>query len=295
MNKLIISKENISQALKFYKITDKKYIKKCYKSFYKIISNTYLIDKFNEMYILLYLKDFDRSEVKQILSTKTLGELFGDDYPAFITNLLLLSGHNKHIENINRYSLDSLQITNHIKRVNEALTNDIYERHYTGIRLIKMLWGAAFINMKIIEVGRLQYELCKHNPIDKNTMEQCIKIHIPVGDRLYIDSVKESITDSKVYVEKYFGLQSPKYYCVSWLLSPELHTLVKKNSNIYMFYDLFEIIPSVNALADLLEFVFKLPKINNYTSLPESTSLQKEIKKMLLSNKCIHVGSGKLK
>lgn len=60
-----------------------------------------------------------------------------------------------------------------------------------------MLWGAYFINIRIIEVGRLQYEFCKVNPLNKKGYKKCIKIHIPSGEKLAEEQVKESIIKSK--------------------------------------------------------------------------------------------------
>ena len=48
-----------------------------------------------------------------------------------------------------------------------------------NIRISQMIWAGYFINTKLIEVGRLQYE--------KN--ENYIKIHIPSGDKLEIKKV----------------------------------------------------------------------------------------------------------
>lgn len=81
------------------------------------------------------------------------------------------------------------------RRVTEALTNDIYVRELESIRISQMIWVAYFINTKLIEIGRLQYEKCENH----------IKIHIPSGNKLEIEKVLTSIKDSKNEIEKYFN------------------------------------------------------------------------------------------
>ena len=296
INSLIISKQDIISALTFYNITDKLYITKCYDCLESIVTNPNWVARFNEVYKTLYLDGLDRAKIKELWASKTIEDLFWKSCHPFTTNLLLLSGYNKHIKNMNKYNLDNIQKKLHIKRVNEALTSDVFFRNFPGIRIIKMLWGAYFINIRIIEVGRLQYELCFHNPINSSIQETCVKIHIPEGDKLYIDDVKNSIINSRIYIYKYFAMKNLNYYCISWLLSPELNEIIDRNSNIYKFYKLFKITSSNNdATSDILEFVFKLQECDNYNMLPETTSLQKALKTMLITNKPLSIGVGLLK
>ena len=171
MNNLIISKEGILHAINFYGIKDELYINKCYECFNILKSNNTLINAFNKVYKILFTYDLDRTEIKKMWSKKDVYELFNNNAPAFITNLLLLSGYAKHIDNISKYNLDNTQKEIHIKRVHDCLLNVTTQKDYTGIRISQMLWGAYFINMRIIEVGRLQYELCSFNPINESIKE----------------------------------------------------------------------------------------------------------------------------
>lgn len=292
----IISKEIIDNALQFYNITDKDYKNKCYECLDDLLSNNNLFNSFKELYKVLYLDHLDRAKVKKLWSNKNIDDLFGKNCHPFITNLMLLSGYIEHIANISKYNLDEKQKELHIKRVRDSLLNDIIERNYPGIRISQMLWGAYFVNIRLIELGRLQYELCYHNPIKDEVQEKCIKIHIPKGTKLYMEYVIHSISDSKLQIEKYFNLQNPNYYCTSWLLSPQLHEILNENSNIYKFYELFDISTSnEDATSDILNFVFGLKECNNFESLSENTSLQKKLKEMLINNVPITIGIGKLK
>ena len=67
------------------------------------------------------------------------------------------------------------------------------------------------------------------------------------------------------------------------------------NSNIIKFQQLFDITEGKNAIKDILNFVYDLQHINSYYDLPERTSLQSKIKDLLINEKEIHIGIGKLK
>jgi len=68
-----------------------------------------------------------------------------------------------------------------------------------------------------------------------------------------------------------------------------------EKSNIIKFQNLFDIKPSKNGIEDILNFVFKLKKCENYDELSENTSLQKCIKEFLKNGGIIYEGYGELK
>ena len=148
-----------------------------------------------------------------------------------------------------------------------------------------MIWGAYFINTRLIEVGRLQYENCENH----------IKIHIPSGSKLEIEEVLNSIKASKEEIKKYFHLKNIEYYCNSWLLSNQINSIIDKNSNIAKFYKLFEVKDGPDATKDILKFVFNIQECEDYNNLKENTSLQKILKRQLIENKELKIGCGKLK
>lgn len=148
------------------------------------------------------------------------------------------------------------------RRVTEALTNDIYVRELESIRISQMIWAAYFINTKLIEVGRLQYEKCENH----------IKIHIPSGEKLEIEKVFNSIKESKLEIEKYFDMRNAEYRCDSWLLSNQINDIIDSNSNIAKFYNLFEVQDGPDAKKDILNFVFNMQECDDYNNLLEDTS-----------------------
>ena len=289
----IISKTIIDKGLEFYNIKNDTYKDNCYKCLEEIEENTKHQDTFKKVYDILYLDK--NNTIKELWKIKNTSDLFENINNPYITSLLLLAGYKIHESNMEKYSLDKKQLEIHKKRVKETLVNDIELRKYDGIRISQMLWGAYFVNIRIIEVGRLQYEFGKVNPLNEKEYKECIKIHIPSGDKLTEEKVKESIIKSKEQILKYFNLENPEYYCSSWLLSPTINKVIDKSSNIAKFYNMFEILEEKDGIEDILNFVFNVKKCNNYDELVENTSLQIKIKEMLLRNEKLTIGIGILK
>lgn len=287
MEGLLIKKEDLEIALEFYNINIKDYKNKCYKCLDNINENSDLKNKIN--YVLKLLYSNESKQLELLWNENDFSKFFGETYNKFIHNIILLSGYKIHEENMNKYNFDKYQVLSHKNRVRECLTNDIYNRKLEEIRLSQLVWGIYFIKIKLIEVGRLQYEYCN------NKKGKYIKIHIPKGDKLLYNEVLNSIKNSKKEIKKYFKIENYEYYCESWLLSKDITKLLDSNSNIAKFQQLFDITEGKDAIKDILNFVFDLQQIDSYYDLPEGTSLQSKIKDLLINEKEIHIGIGKLK
>ena len=107
--------------------------------------------------------------------------------------------------------------------------------------------------------------------------------------------MKKSIQNSRELLKKYYNIENLKYICESWLLSKEISKMLDENSNIKKFQELFEIQSSKNGIDDVLNLVFNLKKCDNYNELPETTGLQKSIKKFLIDNETMYEGYRELK
>lgn len=287
MEDLLIKKEDLEIALEFYNINIEDYKNKCYKCLDEIDKNSELKNKIN--YVLKLVYSNESKQLELLWNENDFSKFFGETYNKFIHNIILLSGYKIHEENMNKYNFDKYQVLSHKNRVRECLTNDIYNRKLEEIRLSQLVWGIYFIKIKLIEVGRLQYEYCN------NKKGKYIKIHIPKGDKLLYNEVLDSIKNSKKEIKKYFEIENYEYYCESWLLSKEITKLLDSNSNIAKFQQLFDITEGKNAIRDILNFVYDLQQIDSYYDLPERTSLQLKIKDLLINGKEIHIGIGKLK
>lgn len=278
-----MNKSVIDRALLFYDINDENYKNKCYKCLDSLNKNIKTLKKFYNIRNKIY--NNKNRKIEKLWETKSKDKMFDKKVHPYITNLLLLSGYNIHKKNMKKFNLDIEQIKIHKLRVKECLTKDIIIRNYDGIRISQMLWGTYFINIKLIEVGILQYE----------KYENCIKIHIPSCGKLNINKVKQSLDNSKKYIRRYFKLKDYNYYCDSWLLSKQIHEIIDKNSNIYKFYNLFNVEEGESCIDDILNFVYQKNFFADYNKLPENTSLQIKIKKLLLNGTDIRKGKGILK
>lgn len=203
---------------------------------------------------------------------------------------MILLGYEFHLHNIKRYNLDEAQIRIHKKRVKECFENDLINRGYKGVRISQMLWATYFIRLRIIEVGRLQYEYFIN---DDN--KQVIKIHIPRGKKLDIVSVIKSIDNSKKEILKIFKVNNCEYICNSWLLSNQIHELLDEDTYIYKFQELFNVKDGENCIKDILNFAYEIENCEDYLLLPEKTLLQRIIKEELLKGKGFYLGLGVLK
>lgn len=283
--------EKIIEALHFYGIKDEEYKKRCLEVVYDINNNEVLKNKVEELFYKLY--DKNKEGLSKLWKMKKVSELFGD-CNLFITSVMILLGYDIHRKNMSKYNLSDEQKSIHIKRVKNALLDDIYIRGYESVRISQMLWASYFINLRIIEVGGFQYELVSENPITKEK-EMCIKMHVPKGASLNEEDVRSSIRKSTYEIERYFNVKDINYYIESWLLSPEVLALLDDNSNILKFSKLFSIKSMGECTRDILDFVFNDVYIKDYNLLVCKTSLQVKLKSLLINKKEIHIGIGKLK
>ena len=148
--------EKIIEALHFYGIKDEEYKKRCLEVVYDINNNEVLKNKVEESFYKLY--DRNKEGLSKLWKMKKVSELFGD-CNLFITSVMILFGYDIHRKNMSKYNLSDEQKSIHIKRVKNALLDDIYIRGHESVRISQMLWASYFINLRIIEVGGFQYEL----------------------------------------------------------------------------------------------------------------------------------------
>jgi len=240
------------------------------------------------VYRKLYEDDFN--SMMELWKVSDINELFAGHVNPLITNVMIALGYKIHLANMRDCALGMEQIRIHKKRVRACFEDDITDRGYRGTRISQMVWAAYFIRVKIIEVGRLQYQQAI---TDGN--KQVISIHIPGGIKLNIADVKKSLDDSKAEVERVFKLKKCDYICHSWLLSNQIHELVDPCTNIYKFHELFTVQDGKDCIKEIMSFVFKTENCDDYSALPENTDLQKQIKERLVEHKTFYLGRGILK
>lgn len=158
-------------------------------------------------------------------------------------------------------------------------------------------WVGRSLRLEVIRIGRLQFE-----PISlMHTLElegkkyysgtPLLDVHIPAGEPLSVDAAIEAMHQAPIFFKTYFGKTFSLLHCHSWLLSPDLKTLLPENSRIIQFQNLFTIYKTDNEERQAEERVFGFLS-DDPNDYPESTSLQKAIKQHILDGKTVLMGAG---
>lgn len=150
-------------------------------------------------------------------------------------------------------------------------------------------WLKNHLVPNLYRIGRLQYQFSevrfplytlykqrKNAPVHRK--EPCVYIHIPAGEPLDDQACSDSIDQAKTFFETYFPDYLYQYYiCESWLLDPQNHNILPRQSNILNFAARFQIISNCRDSSQAIERIFgvKCDDINDY---PERTTLQKNAK-----------------
>lgn len=237
---MIINRDEVDKGFEYYNLNFK-YKNRCYECLKVISENAQYLLSFENIFKKLNYGDF--KNIRKYWDVKNVNQIFGTKIDPFVTNLLIVLSYKNHEKNMQNNKLDYTQILIHKKRIKECFENDLEKRRYESIRVSQMLWAIYFIRVKIIEIGRLQYEYFDE---DGNEL---IKIHIPSGDKLDYNKVIESLN----------------------------------------------VVDGEECTDDILNFVYSLKQCNDYTKLPEETSIQRIIKLQLVNGAEFKLGKGILK
>ncbi len=150
----------------------------------------------------------------------------------------------------------------------------------------RIWWAGRYLNMVLFRIGMLEYEILSENGI------KSISIHIPSDADL--SNSDNSVIQSRAFFKKYYPECSDlPYICISWLMSPALDFVLKKPSNILNFKSGFKIIEYFPDDESYKWFVFNNSNIAP-ESFPENTTLQRNIKRYVLSGGKIGAARGLL-
>lgn len=150
-------------------------------------------------------------------------------------------------------------------------------------------WTARQAGGHLFRIGELEYELKRLE--DK----QVIDIHIPSDADFSSRAVDESLEMAEGFLRMFYPeMLGCDFTCASWLLSKQLEDMLKEGSNIRSFAKRFEILGDGEPDTEFVEWIFNT-KTSNYETLPENTSLQRAMKKFILSGGVFRNGYGVLK
>lgn len=155
-------------------------------------------------------------------------------------------------------------------------------------------WTVRQISGKLFRVGELEYEL-----VTGESGRREIGLHIPSDADMAPVKLNESLRKADAFLREYFPdwADAPRT-CESWLLSPVLKDLLPPSSRILGFQKAFDLTGTEPEDDSALEWVFHIAEgqrpVTDYTSLPEDTSLRRNMKALLLRGRKPGAASGVL-
>lgn len=165
------------------------------------------------------------------------------------------------------------------------------QEHFTTRQTYKYVWAWWFprqITLQEFRIGALEYEFV-------DGQEREIAVHIPSDADMSTSSVQDSLQEFYKFRMKYFpDWKDVKLTCDSWMMVPELKLFLKEDSKIVAFQNLFEI-DSIDR--DAIWFMGWIYPGHDTVddSLPEKTTLQRELKKYLLEGKKFGIAKGHIR
>ena len=166
-----------------------------------------------------------------------------------------------------------------------------HRRSYGRDGFDRGFWTTRQRDAKLFRLGELEFELAEENG------ERWIGLHIPSDARLEPERLNASVRTCRSFLAEYFpDWKDLPIRCESWLLSPTLEMLLPPESRILRFRKAFDITETFPENQDALEWVFHVArgqrKDLNLLALPEKTSLQRKMKKLLLSGGRLGAAAG---
>jgi len=213
-----------------------------------------------------------------------LKEVLRDDPQNMKMLTCMLHALSYTYENYQKIGIDDVIFVSTMKCFTRFL-----QEHYNGYKewvFDRDWWTYRQIAMKIFRLGELEYEM------KNDGKDNYISLHIPSDAHLAIDKVKTSVTFSEKFFQRYFpDYDKSAYRCRSWLLSPALKSLLPDDSNIIKFQSLFKLTKEDDGGSGYIQWIYK-KKYQDYNELPEITTLQKNLKRFLLSGNTLSIGTG---
>ena len=144
-------------------------------------------------------------------------------------------------------------------------------------------WLKRYLDMRLFKIGRFNFCMgeaeCNVPEFDIKKGDNVIEVHIPSGESFEKSVCEESLDMAREFFAKYFPEYEYKYFtCHSWLLDRTLKGMLKPDSNIINFQNMFTIIKedeSDDALRQVFSRDMTRQKLRQTAA---STSLAQKIK-----------------
>ena len=197
---------DVSEFLKIYTLDEAEY-EKYKKMFYEDF--------------MLFLRSIKSKEDKYLFSLKLYICLATENYDVITKRL----GIKKSILADNGLTPETV----YFDTISDIrIWQEVHKRRTGEIGLSELYWVANCVKGDLYRFGRLQFEP------DKST--DIVHIHIPEGKSLGVCECIKNINLAKDFFDVYSSFD-----CESWLLSPNILSLLPKESNIRKFQALFDV------------------------------------------------------
>ena len=144
------------------------------------------------------------------------------------------------------------------------------------------------VESRVVRLCKSEWKkiLCKGDPV--------IGLHIPEAGKLTPDLIDETMIRIKAFLEEYYPDYPYKaFVCHSWLMDPQLISLVGEDSNIAKFNQRFRKLTRKCFGLAVFIFIFKKdPGTFRLEELPEKTRLERALKAHYMSGKKIYELTG---
>lgn len=163
-----------------------------------------------------------------------------------------------------------------------------HKKIYGEYKYVWGWWAVRQIAMQEFRIGDLEYEMITQE--DK----KLVSIHIPSDADMTTSNLRRSYLEAREFFAEYYpDFAETDMICGSWLLAPELKTLLPGNSRIIQFQNSFVLTSKEEDSPGFLDWIYGRRDIP-YEDLPEETSLQRKLKPYLLNGGKIAWANGTL-
>ncbi len=174
---------------------------------------------------------------------------------------------------------------------------DIWSELKGKLYLGETSWLERHLNMKLFKLGRLQFAFgtSEYDIAEKKIKkgDNVIEIHIPAAGPLLKEECEKSLAMAKKFFEEFYPEYNYKYFtCHSWLMDSALKNILKADSNILEFQDMFEIFMPEESYS-ILKYIFKWDTTKESLKYCDVTSgFAQKVKEWVENNKKFYEAIG---
>ena len=155
---------------------------------------------------------------------------------------------------------------------------------------VEWMWGWWFprqLALREFRLGALEYEMTEGAAfagVPAGGSKRRVFLHIPAGADLSDGAVDASVAEARAFFSKYFpAYRDAEYVCSSWMLSPALSGILPETSRVRRFGERFSVVFWEEDSPAFRDWIFPAAASAPAEDLPESTSLQRAVRRHLLS------------